>query len=191
LDNVTITQDLRVSRAQAHFDAVQAHVDTTQIGPAQIAVDMNANASKSVQDVFAAQLSKATASGDVTVGAAQKNLASITDSATSLIQGAQNNSDAANNAATLAIATAQGTLSNTTNFWNNVIAGDEGNLSNAQGQAGIDEGVASGAAGVANARANTQYAGGAPVVNIYGLPTTDANQIATEVGWVLRPQIAA
>lgn len=192
LDNVTANQDARITRAQAHADAVQAHVDAAQVGPAQIAVDMNANASKSVQDIFNAQLNKATAAGSVTVNNANQTLANVTGNADSLIQGAQDNYDSVNNTASLTIEQAAEALSNLTDQWNNILAGDQFNLSSTQTAGTTAEATATGTAGVTGAQANTQYAGtGGQTIIVNGFNMTDPTQTASEIGWMLSTKVPA
>lgn len=186
LDQVTIVQESRISRAQAHADAVQLHVDTSLIGPAQIAVDMNANSSKAVQDKMAAQLAKATGLGDRQVGAADRTLAAVQQSGQGLIDAAQKQYDATNNQATKVVQGAQDTLSNVTNYWDKIIQGLKDTLTKDQGAAQVAEAGATGAVSVTQAKASTEFKGSGLVVNMYGMDLSNAGNVAQEMSWAVR-----
>ena len=177
--------------AQLAANAAQQHADTTLIGPAQIALDMNANASKSVQAKFQAQLAAAQGQGGVEVATADKQLASITANANHQIQAAQNSFDAVSNNANQLIQGAADGLSSITDLWNNTLATDAANLSGTQTAAGIGEATAAGLTGVAQAISGHQFAGTGTTVNIIGIPTTDASAISDAVQWIMRGQSTA
>lgn len=185
-DTVTLAQDMRISSARAHADAVQLHVDSTLIGPAQIAVDMNANASKAVQDKMAAQLAKATGQGDRQVALADKQLALTQSDAQTQINLAQQQYDATNNQATQLIQGAQNNLQSVTDSWNQIIQGLQNQLTGDQGAAARAEASANSAASVAGAQASTQFAGSGLNVNIYGADLSNPSATRQEVGWAIR-----
>ena len=121
LDAVTIVQDSRILKATQHADAVQLAVDTSKIGPAQIAVDMNANSSKTVQQEMQNQLNLATASGDKDVNAANLQLANVTSSANKTIAGAENAYQSVQNSVNTAIQTATSQSASVTEAGNKAI----------------------------------------------------------------------
>lgn len=186
MDTVTIAQDQRISRAQAHADAVQLSVDTSKIGPAQIAMDMNANASKSVQAKFQAQLTAATGEGDKAIAAANKQLADITKSANKTITDASNAYSDAQNAANKAIQDANDAMNNATNYWNKVIALDQQTLADDQGAAGIAEAKAGAAVSTTQEEATTQFAGSGLVINQYGVNMTNPAMMSDAASWAIR-----
>lgn len=103
LDQVTAQQDRRLSRAQQHADDVQLHMDTSKVGPAQIAVDMHANASQTVQALMNARLRQAQGAAGVAEGAAQLNVNNVQNSVNKQIQAATSAYNDVQNAANKAI----------------------------------------------------------------------------------------
>lgn len=190
LDTVTVIQDQRIAEAQRHADSVQLHEDTAVIGPAQIAVDLNANAPKSAQNVFTALLKVAQGKAGVAEGQAGVNLANVTYGAQSLIQGAQNTFDAIQGDANKMIANAQANLANITGDANVAIANAQDALTQVQGTAEVAEAKATSAQQIAAETAATEFTGTGTVINIYGIPTEDAAGIANEVSWVARAQLS-
>jgi len=189
LDSITIAQDQKIATAQAHVDAVQLHEDTAVIGPAQIAVDMNANASKAQQDVFAAQLAKATGSSDQAVGTAQKAYQTVYNNAQQTIGTATQAFQNVSGAAQYAIQQASSTLTSTTDYFNIAIARATQSLTGLQDTAAQQEAPLQGQISTTQAQATTQYAGSGLVVNVYGTNLTDPATTATEIGWVLKTQL--
>jgi hypothetical protein len=190
MDQVTLVQDQKIATAQAHADAVQAHGDATLIGPAQIAVDLNANASKAQQDVYASQLKKATQVAAVATNSAASALANVTATAGTQIQKATNAYNAANDNATSAIEDATDSLKSITDYYNIAIASAGATLAGTQGAAAQGEAAATGAAGVAGARASTEFAGTGTVVNLYGVDMSNPGAVSTATSWAIRTAVA-
>lgn len=186
LDQTTLVQQARIANAQAAYNAAVAHADQTLIGPAQIAVDMNANASKADQAKFAAQLANATGVGGYQEAVAYQQLGRITADANSKIQDAQNAFDQTSSSANQLIQDAANSLSTTTDYWNNLLATDASNLSGTQSSAGVAEAGAAATTNVAGANASTQFAGSGLQVNIYGADLNNAGMITDAASWAIR-----
>jgi hypothetical protein len=62
-------------------------------------------------------------------------------------------------------------------------------LQGVQDSAAVAEANADSAAAIARAQANTQFAGTGTVVNIYGVPVSDAGAIGDAVSWVARTSL--
>lgn len=205
-DAVAIRQDQKIAAAQQHADTVALQQDIN-VQLAQTAVDLSANASKSQQMITGAQLSKVTAEATKANNAAGANLTNVTDRATALIsqaegqytnaqlnaakavQKATNAYTDAQDTATGAIQNAQSNLTDITGFFNSAIATAQANLSTIEGTASVQEAGVSSKITTTEAEASTQFAGSGLVVNITGIPTTDADAIASAIGWTMRTAI--
>jgi Phage tail lysozyme len=190
-DIVTAAEDAAIASATAHADAVQLAVDTRLIGPAQMAVDMNANATKAQQDVYAAQLNKATGQGNAITAAAQAQLASVTAASNAAIANVTNAYNSASGNAQIAIQSATTAFSGITAYFNNMIAMANATLSGAQASAATAEAPISAAQSITQEEASTQFAGTGTTVNIYGLPADNAADIADALSWVARTELQA
>lgn len=186
LDTVTLAQDVRVAAAQAKDDAAHASADTTLIGPAQIAVDMNANSSKAVQEKMQAQLAKATGQADKSNALADKQLALTQTDAQNQIQIAQKQYDATDIQATQLIQAASDNVSSTTDAWNLIIQKLNDTLTGDQGSAGIAEAGANSTAAIAGANASTQFAGSGLTIIQYGVDLSSPDATGQSTGWAIR-----
>lgn len=189
LDTVTIIQNQKIAEAQRHADSVQLHEDVSVVGPAQIAVDLNATSSKAQQDVFNAILHQAQGQAGVAEGQAGLALAHTTYSANSAIQAAQQQFDTIQGQANVAIANAQQSLATITGQANEAIANATANLSTIQGEAGVAEAQAQAAVSVAQETASTEFTGTGTVVNIYGVPLENATDVGAAFDWLARTQL--
>jgi hypothetical protein len=185
-DTVAIKQETRIQTAQAKMDAVTLHEDVSVVGPAQTAVDLNANAPKSQQDVLNNILKKATGQAGVAEGRAAASFQGVQDSANSIMARAQQGATAAQNAAQIAITSASQTLATVTGEANAAIANAQGTLTGAQNAGALAEAPLQSGVSVTQARASTQFAGSGAVINIYGVPTEDAGAIGNAASWALR-----
>jgi hypothetical protein len=185
-DMVAIRQEGRIASAQAKMDAVTMHEDVSVVGPAQTAVDMNANLPKAQQDVFNNILKKATGQAGVAEGNAASAYQGVYDSAQGDMAAAQQAAADAQNGATTAIAAAGETLATVTGEASVAIAAAQGTLTGVEGAAATIEAGLQGGVSVAGATASTQFAGSGAVINIYGVPTEDAGAIGNAASWALR-----
>jgi murein DD-endopeptidase MepM/ murein hydrolase activator NlpD len=188
-DTVRIVQLGRIAAAQAHADAVTLHFDTSVVGPAQIAVDMNATAPKAQQDVYAAILRKATGQAGIGEGKAGAALEKTTANANEIIGGADEALAETTTKAGIAIGKAQQTVATITGNATLAIAGANAAYQGVTDAASIAEAIATGAVSVAGATASTQFAGTGTTVNVYGVPTENAAAIADAISWVARTQL--
>ena len=220
-DQVTVAQDQRIATAQAHVDATTLSEDI-KVQTAQTKVDLSANAPKSEQDIYSAQLAYAQAAATEAINKAQAAFTNVSVGANAAIQAATSaftaTQDASNaaiqaasaayqsaqdqaaaqvqqanaaytnaqNTSAAAIQAAQTQLTAITGQYDFDLAQASQGLTSIQSTAAQQEAALQGKISVTQAAAQTQYAGEGLVVNITGVPTTDAGAIASEVGWALR-----
>lgn len=185
-DTITLSQDQRIASAQAHADAVQLSVDTQTIGPAQMALDMHATASKADQAKYQAQLAAATGAGDYRITAANQDLANVTADANQKIQDAANAVSDATNAANTAIQGANDSLNDATNYWNGVIATDQSTLAGDQSAEATALATGQALVNTTQANASTEFAGSGAVINIFGVTSSDPTSVGEAASWALR-----
>jgi hypothetical protein len=185
-DTINIQQEARIAAATAHADSVQLHADTTLIGPAQIAVDMNANAPKAQQDVFAGQLDKANGLASKLTDAADNALTTITKSANGIMNDAQDSYDTVNYNAQTLVTSAGDSLKSITDYFTKAIAQAGSVLTGDQTSAALAEAPQSAAVAVSGANASTEFAGSGLVVNMYGMDFSDASAVTNSLTWAAR-----
>jgi len=205
-DATNIADQVKIAAAQQQADNFELLGDTNQ-QLAQIAYDLAANAPQAQQDMAQQALNYWTSYNAYGQALEAKHLQDVTDAAKADMQAAattyqavQDQAQAAiaastqkyqgvQDAASQAIANANSNLAQVTGKANEAIAQaqqglqgvtDQANQTLASDQASID---------VMRETASTQYAGSGLEVNIYGLPTTDAQAIASELSWVLRTHV--
>lgn len=185
-DTVAINQAIRLASAQARVDANVLHNDVAVVGPAQTAVDLNATAPKSVQDVLNAQLKKAQGVAGVSENSLSRWLADVQGSVNQITNAAQQQAQTVSDAAQTQIAAANATLSTVQGQANLAIAMAQGTLTGVQNTAALTEAGLQSGVSITQAQAATQFAGSGLVVNMYGIDMQDSTSVVTGLDWLAR-----